>query len=202
MAQREKYKLTEKQEAFCNAFLIHRDTFKAALAVGYKESTARQAAKRMVSIPHVARRIAEMKQEMQVRTNITIDMVLVELWQIANADPADAFDENNKLKQIRHMPEALRKTIKSIETYEDYTEGVPVGETQKITFWDKTKALEMLCKHLGMFIDININKNLNVNMNQEQPQSEAFQKIMQNFNKAVREVEEIKEVKPISIKAE
>lgn len=202
MAQRERYKLTEKQEAFCNAFLIHRDTQKAAIAVGYTPQTAARHAKKMMTIPHVAKRISEMKQEMQERTNITIDMVLVELWQIANADPGDAFDENNKIKPIRQMPEALRKTIQSIETYEDYTEGVEVGQTQKIKFWDKTKALEMLAKHLGMFIDINLNKNINVNMNQNQPQSEAFQKIVQNFQKAVKEVEEIKEVKPISIKAE
>ena len=180
--------------------MIHRDTYKAALAAGYSEKSAYQGAKTMLRTPHVAKRIAEMKEEMQERTNITIDMVLIELWQIANADPGDAFDENNKLKNIRDMPVALRKTIQSIETYEDFTEGVEVGQTQKIKFWDKTKALEMLAKHLGMFIDINVNKNLNVNVNQNQPQSEAFSTLVGNFQKAIKEVEQIKEVRPITIK--
>jgi hypothetical protein len=127
-------------------------------------------------------------------------MVVCELWQIANADPGDAFDSDGKLKNIKDIPEALRKTIQSVETYEDFTEGVEVGEVQKVKFWDKTKALDMLARHLGMYIDMTINKNLNVNVNEPQT-SESFEKVKEFLTTGMGDLQRIRDVKPISLNA-
>lgn len=76
------------------------------------------------------------------------------------------------LKNIQDIDESTRRAISSLETYEEFEgygeEREKVGDTKKIKLIDKTKALELLGKHLGMFkekVDINQDKPFEVNIN-------------------------------------
>jgi len=192
--------LRPKEEAFCIEYAKSLNVKESALKAGYSQSNAIQRGHAVLRKAECKQRIAELREGSMERTHITIDMVIAELWHIANADPKDAFDESGKLKNIHDMPEHLRKTIQSIESYEDYTEGVEVGQVQKIKFWDKTKALDMLAKHLGMYVELHLSKTVNVNVN-EMTESPALQQLKEHFTNALDQMKTIKEVKPVQIKA-
>ena len=76
------------------------------------------------------------------------------------------------LKNIHDIDESTRRAISSLETFEEF-EGYgdnreKIGDTKKIKLIDKTKALELLGKHLGMFkdkIELNQDKPFEVNIN-------------------------------------
>lgn len=76
------------------------------------------------------------------------------------------------LKNIQDIDESTRRAISSLETFEEF-EGYgedreKIGDTKKVKLIDKTKALELLGKHLGMFkekVDFSQNKPFEVNIN-------------------------------------
>jgi phage terminase small subunit len=192
--------LNAKEELFCVEYAKSLDATGSAKKAGYRDCSAASTGHRILQKPAIQDRIRQLRENREKRTNITIDMVITELWQIANSDPGDAYDDNGKLKNIKDMPEHLRKTLQSIETYEDFTEGVAIGEIQKLKFWDKTKALDMLARHLGMYIDLTINKNLNINVTEPQS-TEAFEKVKGLLTNGFQELQKIKDVTPIRIDA-
>lgn len=76
------------------------------------------------------------------------------------------------LKNIQDIDESTRRAISSLETFEEF-EGYgedreKIGDTKKVKLIDKTKALELLGKHLGMFkekVDFSQDKPFEVNIN-------------------------------------
>ena len=56
-------------------------------------------------------------------------------------------------------------SLETLEEYEGYGEDrEKIGDTQKVKLLDKTKALELLGKHLGMFKEkVTIDGNVNTN---------------------------------------
>ena len=102
--------LTEKQERFCEEYLIDLNA-KRAYMVAYpsvkKEKTAASAAARMLKNVNIQKFLQELKQERENRVIVSQDDVIKAIQEIA-------FDIDEKAK-------------------------------------DRLKALELLCKHLGMF---------------------------------------------------
>lgn len=86
------------------------------------------------------------------------EMILREYRSIATTDIADVFTEGGKLRNVHEIPATTRRCIASIETDELFEgvgrDRVQVGETKKIKFWDKGRALQDLGKTMGMFIDV------------------------------------------------
>lgn len=154
--------LTEKQLAFCLEYLIDFNGHQAAVRCGYSVKTAKNIASENLAKPNVQQEIKRLIEERRTRVKIDADTVLKELLKIATADIAEAFNENGSLKDIRSMPEGIRKAVSSIEVDElwddEYDEDgrkrkVQIGETKKIKFWDKNKSLEHLGKHLKLFTE-------------------------------------------------
>jgi len=77
---------------------------------------------------------------------------LLELYRLATFDPVHVFDDKGQLKNISEIPEDARRCISSIDNYvESNDEGTK--STQKVKFWDKTKALEMLAKYFKLLTE-------------------------------------------------
>jgi len=149
--------LNEMQARFCREFLVDLVATKAAERAGYSPPSAASQACELLKQPKIQDRIAELNAGRMARVQITADMVLQELMRIGTCDIGEAFDDNGKLLAIRDMPELVRRAVSSVET-EELFEGVgkdraQVGVVRKIKFWEKTKGLELLGKHLKLFTD-------------------------------------------------
>jgi phage terminase small subunit len=151
------FEFTPQKEAFCREYIVDLNGTQAAMRAGYAESSASAAASRMLSIDKVCLRIRLLLEERNKRTEINADTVLLELLKIAKLDIRQAFTKSNTLKEIHELPDELAASISSIEIdelFEGYGEDKQIiGQTKKIKFWDKTKSLELLGRHLALFTD-------------------------------------------------
>ena len=166
--------MTDAQKRFCDEYLIDLNAtraYKVAYPNCKKDETASAAGSRMLGNVKVQEYIQEQQKEREERTKITQDMIVNELAKIAFLDISNLYNENGGLKNIQDIDENTRRAISSLETFEEF-EGYgedreKVGDTKKVKLIDKTKALELLGKHLGMFkdkLDISQDKPFEVNI--------------------------------------
>lgn len=86
-------KLTAQKRRFVDEFITNgRNGKDAAIAAGYSEKGAKQRAYTLLLEEPVLEYLEKRTNELQVRTNITQDRVLQELWDIALADPNDLIE--------------------------------------------------------------------------------------------------------------
>jgi hypothetical protein len=81
--------------------------------------------------------------------------IMRELKALCFVDIKDAFDDNTgRLKSLADIPENIRRNIAGIEVLEQWDEdGNKTGELKKIKLTDKRGSLELLMKHLKMFVE-------------------------------------------------
>lgn len=86
-----------------------------------------------------------------------VKALIRELKSLAFSDIGGLYDENNCLRDIKDMPEALRRAVAGIEVDEIWS-GTGhareiIGHTKKVKLWDKKGSIDSFMKHLGMFIE-------------------------------------------------
>lgn len=150
MAQ--KQKLTAKQEAFVREYLIDLNATQAAIRAGYAAKWAHKFAPNLMGKNRqVADAIQAALKKRNEKLDITADMVLRELARIAFADTTTAIrieDGGVVVRDTDDLDEGTRRAISEIS--ETTTAN---GGTVKIKFHDKTRALELLSRHLGLLND-------------------------------------------------
>lgn len=149
--------LTPKQEMFCREYVVDLNGKQAAIRTGYSKKTAEVQASHLLSKPKVKAFVDELIKKRASKMEITADLVLGEILRLARVDLSQAYDDAGNLLHPKQMPEDVRRAISSIEVFEEH-EGVGrdrkyIGDTTKVKFWDKTKALELLGKNLKLFTD-------------------------------------------------
>lgn len=178
--------MTDAQKRFCDEYLVDLNAtraYKVAYPKCKKDETANAASSRMLRNVKVQEYISKKQQEIEKRTEVTQDMVIKELAKIAFLDIRKLYTENGQLKNIADMDSETAGAISSLETLEEY-EGYgddreKIGDTQKVKLLDKTKALELLGRHLGMFKDkMTIDGNLNTNNPFSGMSTEELRKIL------------------------
>lgn len=149
--------LTPKQKAFIDEYLVDLNATQAAIRAGYASRTANRTGTRLLSNVVIAAKIQAALEARSKRVQVEADDVLRELKRIALSDLRQAFDENGNLKPIHGLPEDIARAISGLEVDELFEghgdDRERVGRTKKVKFWDKTKALELLGKHLAMWIE-------------------------------------------------
>lgn len=146
-------KLTEKEEAFCQSYLIDFNGARAARAAGYSVDSAKEIAHENLTKLHIQARIFELRQQTGKAFNITRERIAQELARIAFSDVRNVFDENGALKPPGEWPDDIVCAIAGIET-DDLYEGagkdrIKIGLTRKVKIWEKTKAIEALNRMMG-----------------------------------------------------
>ena len=149
----DKKKLTDKQEMFCQEYMVDLNGTQAAIRAGYSEDTAKTIAGQNLSKLIIQERLSELKKSRSEKVEISAEMVVKELKSIAFSRvidywQGDTFGRSFVLtpKAFEDMPEEAKSAISSIEQNIDKDGNI----TFKIRLWDKMKSLEMLCKHLGI----------------------------------------------------
>ena len=164
-------KLTAKQQRFCDEYLIDLNATQAAIRAGYSEKTANEQGARLLVNVSVQKYIQNRKQDRIERTEITQDMVLRELANIAFSNAADyanviekqamvevdgnmipVLDENGDPVVYRTVEPTLTETLT-----EEQKRALAVIKKGRDGFevkpYDKVRALELLGKHLGMWTE-------------------------------------------------
>lgn len=181
-------KLTDKQEQFCQQYLIDLNATQAAIRAGYSEKTARQIAEQNMSKLYIQKRIIELKSRREKRTNITQDRVLQELAIIGFAKvtdflrvvessveepkdyPIEDDDGENDESGLPKVTETkFFRGVEILETAKMPAEAIAAIASIKqgrsgieLKLHDKVRALELLARHLGM-----LNDKLTVNADEE-----------------------------------
>lgn len=152
--------MTDAQKRFCDEYLIDLNAtraYKVAYSRCKKDETANVNSSKLLRKTKVQEYISEKQKEIEKRTKVTQDMVIKELAKIAFLDIRKLYTENGQLKNIADIDSETAGAISSLETLEEYDgygeDREKIGDTQKVKLLDKTKALELLGRHLGMFND-------------------------------------------------
>ena len=172
--------MTNAQKRFCDEYLIDLNAtraYKVAYSRCKKDETANVNGSKLLRNTKVQEYISQKQKEIEKRTEVTQDMVIKELAKIAFLDIRKLYTENGQLKNVADIEDDTGGTISSLETLEEY-EGYgddreKVGDTQKVKLLDKTKALELLGRHLGIF-----NDKLDVNVKEKEEKKNAISDIL------------------------
>jgi phage terminase small subunit len=153
--------MTNSQKRFCDEYLIDFNAtraYKAAYKNCRKDETANVNGSKLLRNTKVQEYIAEKQQEMQERNKITQDTIIQELAKIALFNIKDIYNEDGTLKKVTELDDDTAKAISGVKILQKAgAMKIILSKTN-----DKTKALELLGKHLGMFKE-------NVNLTQDKP---------------------------------
>jgi len=143
--------MTQKQKRFCEEYLIDLNATQAAIRAGYSSDSASSIAGENMKKPEIRARIDKAIAEQSKRTGVNADRVIRELAKIAFVNSDNVIDADTaKLKDDVTADDTaaiMSVRVKTIPTADG--EGVE----REIKLADKTKALELLGKHLGIFTD-------------------------------------------------
>ena len=149
--------LNEKQARFVEEYLVDLNATQAAIRAGYSRRTAAEQGYDLLRKPQISEAVQAGQVRLSKATGVSAQVILGELLRIARVDIGEAFDENGALKPLKEIPEDVRRAISGMEVDELFDgtgrERLRIGETRKVKFWDKTRALELLAKHLGLLKD-------------------------------------------------
>jgi phage terminase small subunit len=85
--------------------------------------------------------------------NVTRERIAQELARIGFADIRNLFDEKGGLKTPENWSDEDAAAVASVETDELFEgfgrDRAQIGLTKKVKVWEKTKALEALCRLMG-----------------------------------------------------
>lgn len=178
--------LTEKQNRFCDEYLIDLNATQAAIRAGYKKGTAYSQGQRLLKNVEVQNKIALNKKTLAERVGITQERVVKELSYIAFSKASDYAKvvEKEVVKETEDgviipaldadgnpMTYRTVEPILTDELTEEQKRAIAVIKKGRDGFeikpYDKLRALELLGKHLGMFkdkVELDADMELNINV--------------------------------------
>lgn len=145
-------KLSKKQQAFVDEYMIDLNATQAAIRAGYKRSEYTDTnASKLLENTRIAEEIEKRMAERSKRTGINQDRVVQEIAKLAFVNAADVIDIDSATVLPDAKPEDLA-CIQSVKIKRT-TKGKNVIEEREVRFYDKKGSLELLGRHLGMFKD-------------------------------------------------
>ena len=151
-------KLTNKQQAFVNEYLIDLNATQAAIRAGYSKKTAQVIGSENLCKPVISEAIDAAKAARIVRTQVTSDKVLAELAKLGYSNMEDYITIGDDGLPTVDMSNLSRDQMAAISevTVETRKEPGENGDTiEKVRFKleNKGQNLEGLSRHLKLFTD-------------------------------------------------
>ncbi len=142
--------LTAKQERFIQEYLIDLNATQAAIRAGYSAKTANEQGSRLLANVKVRTRMEERMAEHSARTGVNQERIIRELARVAFLDPTKLVD----MDSAEITDEASADDRAAIASVKVKTMSGDVEMIEReVKFADKLKALELLGKRFGMWID-------------------------------------------------
>jgi len=143
-------RMTDRQKRFVEEYLIDLNATQAAIRAGYSPQTAQEQGYQLLQKTSVQSAIGKAIAERSKRTGINQDRVIQELAKLAFVNMTDIVDEKGRIN-FNASDDDL-SCIEGIKYKSSSSEsGSSIEREVKIS--SKLKALELLGKHLGMFVD-------------------------------------------------
>lgn len=162
--------MTDKQERFCEEYLVDLNATQAAIRAGYSNKFANSNVQKLLQNTAIRARIDAALAKQSKRTGVTADRIVRELAKVAFANSQDVVnydDATIKADAERDDTAAVASVrVKTIPTKDGD------GVEREVKMHDKLKALELLGRRCGMFTD-------NVNLS-----GERVVQIVDDLNKA------------------
>jgi phage terminase small subunit len=148
-------KLTNKQRLFCLEYIVDLNATQAAIRAGYCKKNARQTGYENLTKPYIEQEIQRLMDERAKKTEITAEKVLKELAKIGFSDITDFVEFGQQASEADTENGNSSHYVKIKASAEvDGSQIAEVRETRSglvFKLHDKTKALELMGRHLGMF---------------------------------------------------
>lgn len=147
--------LPPMQLRFVAEYMIDLNGTAAAKRAGYSPKTAETQAARMLGNVRVQTEIARRQQAREFRTEITQDRVLKELARIAFFDIRKLYREDGAMKLPSELDDDTAAALVGIDIAESRVgeDGPLTITTRKAKVIERTGALSLVMRHLGMLTD-------------------------------------------------
>ena len=147
--------LTDKQERFCQEYLLDLNATAAYIRAGYATTGAGASvnASRLLANAKVQTRVAELQAERSRRTEISADRVLLEYARLAFSDMREFTawgSDGVKWKDSEALSDDAAACVAEVVETRSAGDG---GWTRRFKLHSKTAALSDVAKHLGMFVE-------------------------------------------------
>lgn len=148
-----------RYQKFAQEYVIDLNATRAAQAAGYKESRAHVTGSELVKNRRVRAMIDKLLSKRASKLELTAEMVTEELKRLAFSNMGDFTRVDVDGKPVLDLSAISRDQFAAVqEIREDTTGGSGDGERKVVVrttvkLADKTKNLELLGRHLGMFQD-------------------------------------------------
>jgi len=153
-------KMTRKQAAFCCEYVIDYNATKAAIRAGFSKNGAGQTAERLLKKVEILQYIDELEAEKQAKRDVTIDKILAEYAKIAFTDLPGIINYSRGIMSLSDFEKLTPDQRACIKKFKIKTGNPLANDPDKvpcdyveIELHDKMHALDMMGKHLGMFVE-------------------------------------------------
>ncbi len=146
-------KTDDKHKTFCSEYIKDRNGTRAAIAAGYAEKTAGQAASRLLKNVKILDLIIKLTDKRNEATKTDAEYVINRLREIDQLDIKDILnDEMDAFRPIKEWPRSWRISISGVDIQHMFSGGdEPIEKIVKKIKWpDKTKNLEMIGRHVDV----------------------------------------------------
>ncbi len=142
--------ISDQERVFCEEYVLVPKAPDAAEKAGY----CRSYGARLIKKRHIIQYISRLRTERSARVGKDADYVLSQLAMMLEADFRDLFNEDLTVKHPSEFPDNLAAVVASVEVEELWSgrgkDKKQIGEIKKIKFWDKTKLLDLIGKHVDV----------------------------------------------------
>ncbi len=146
-------KLTPKQEKFVAEYLLCLNATQAAIRAGYSKKGAEVQGSNLLRNIKVAKAIEEVRIKAEKRTELSLDKVIEALGKVAFQDHRKMFRENGELIPITEMDDDIAAILAGFEVVTVSKGEGAVDHVAKIKTNDRMRALELLGKYFGAFVE-------------------------------------------------
>ena len=146
--------MTDRQKRFCLEYIKDLNATQSAIRAGYSKASARTIGTKLLKDKQIQAKINHNRKVIEEKLEISVEKVIGELCKMAFFNPRDLLDDDGMIKPMNEINEDVTAGIVSLDIVEEFAgkglDRVLVGRTKKLRTVDKVRALELLCKHLGI----------------------------------------------------
>lgn len=147
--------IRQRRSRFVREYLLERNATKAAISAGYSVKGASVTGTRLLNDASVRARIEAANSRINVKLDITVERIKLELARLCFFDPLEFWNEDGTAKPLHEINVDARRCIAGLEVAELFTGTGEArnlaGYIKKFKLADKGANLERLGRHLQMF---------------------------------------------------